>query len=125
MTPEAIAAYARASALTAPKPGRGAVDWTNGVITPSPAGSGAGIPSVSAGGLDALIRSSQEKNAARRRGPTLPSLVQPGLTTRNAQISASGPALPITPSHHTGLADWMMKTLDKYGALKVSGSGVG
>ena len=49
MTPEAIAAYARASALTAPKPGRGAVDWTNGVITPSPAGSGAGIPSVSQG----------------------------------------------------------------------------
>lgn len=125
ITPEAMAAYARASALTAPKPGHGSVDWASSVITPPPAGSGADIQSVSGRGLDALIRSSQEKNAARRRGPALPSLVQPGLKTRGVQTRAREQALPVNPSQHTGLADWMMKTLDKYGTMKVSGSGVG
>jgi hypothetical protein len=125
MTPEAMAAYARASALTAPTPGKGSVDWTSGVITQPAAESGAGMQAVSGGGLDALIRSSQAKTATRRRGPALPSLVQPGLKTRGAQAPASEPALPVDPSQRAGLADWMMKALDKYGTMKVSGSGVG
>lgn len=125
MTPEAMAAYARASALTAPTPGSGSVDWTSGVITQPAAESGTGMQAVSGGGLDALIRSSQEKTATRRRGPALPSLVQPGLKTRGAQAPASEQALPVDPSQRAGLADWMMKALDKYGTMKVSGSGVG
>ncbi|WP_193172334.1 hypothetical protein [Nisaea nitritireducens] len=125
MTPEAMAAYARASALTAPTPGSGSVDWTSGVITQPAAEASPGIQSVSGGGLDALIRSSQAKTATRRRGPALPMLVQPGLKTRGAQAPASEPALPIDPSQRAGLADWMMKALDKYGTMKVSGSGVG
>ena len=125
MTPEAMAAYARASARTAPTPGHGSVDWTSGVITQPAAESGTGMQAVSGGGLDALIRSSQAKTATRRRGPALPSLVQPGLKTRGAQAPASEPALPVDPSQRAGLADWMMKALDKYGTMKVSGSGVG
>lgn len=125
MTPEAMAAYARASALSAPTPGSGSVDWTSGVITQPAAEANPGIQSVSGGGLDALIRSSQAKTATRRRGPALPSLVQPGLKTRGAQAPASEPALPIDPAQRAGLADWMMKALDKYGTMKVSGSGVG
>ena len=125
MTPEAMVAYARASALTAPTPGSGSVDWTSGVITQPAAESVTGMQAVSGGGLDALIRSSQEKTATRRRGPALPSLVQPGLKTRGAQAPASEQALPVDPSQRAGLADWMMKALDKYGTMKVSGSGVG
>ncbi|MEP3115256.1 hypothetical protein [Nisaea sp.] len=125
MTPEAMAAYARASALTAPTPGNGSVDWAGGVITQPAAKSGTGIQSVSGGGLDELIRSSQAKTATRRRGPALPSLVEPGLKTRGAKAPASEPAPPIDPSQRAGLADWMMKALDKYGTMKVSGSGVG
>lgn len=126
MTPEAMAAYARASALTAPTPGQGSVDWTSSVITQPAAESNPGLQSVAGGGLDALIRNSQAKTATRRRGPALPSLVQqPGLKTRGAEAPASEPALPVDPSQRDGLADWMMKALDKYGTMKVSGSGVG
>ena len=126
MTPEAMAAYAKASALTAPTPGSGSVDWTSGVITQPAAESAPGMQSVAGGGLDALIRDSQAKTATRRRGPSLPSLVQPGLKTRGAQAPASEPALPpVSPAQRAGLADWMMKALDKYGTMKVSGSGVG
>ena len=123
MTPEAMAAYARASALTVPTPGHGSVDWTSGVITPSAAESDPALPSVSGGGLDALIRQSQAKTATRRRGTALPSLVQPGLKTRGAQAAASQQALPIDPSQRVGLADWMMKALDKYESMKVSSTG--
>jgi len=125
MTPEAMAAYARASALSAPTSGSGSVDWTSGVITQPAGESGTGLQSVAGGGLDALIRESQAKTATRRRGPALPSLVQPGLKTRGAQAPASEPPLPIDPAQRAGLADWMMKALDKYGTMKVSGSGVG
>ncbi|MEQ8334894.1 hypothetical protein [Nisaea sp.] len=123
MTPEAMAAYARASALTVPTPGHGSVDWTSGVITQPAAESDPALPSVSGGGLDALIRQSQAKTATRRRGTALPSLVQPGLKTRGAQAAASQQVLPIDPSQRVGLADWMMKALDKYETMKVSGTG--
>lgn len=132
LPPEAVAAYARASVLTNPTSGTKSVDWASGVVTPKsesmPGIPGAGIPgaaalpgmqSVNGGGLDALIRQSQAKVATRKRGPTLPSLVQPSPMNKGTTAGNTGGTTQTSAVSNSGLADWMMKALDKYDTMKV------
>lgn len=117
-SPQALAAYAQASALGVPGRSNGPVDWASGVITPKQE-SGPSLQSVSGRGLDDLIRESQAKTATRKRGPSLPSLTEPGLKNRSAapvETASAGPLNP--PTNRAGLADWMMKALDKYETMK-------
>ncbi|MBO6561679.1 MAG: hypothetical protein JJ959_14145 [Nisaea sp.] len=117
-SPQALAAYAQASALGVPGRSNGPVDWSSGVITPKQE-SGPSLQSVTGRGLDDLIRESQAKTATRKRGPSLPSLTEPGLKNRGAapvETASANPANP--PANRAGLADWMMKALDKYETMK-------
>ncbi|UUX47956.1 hypothetical protein NUH88_11045 [Nisaea acidiphila] len=123
-SPQALAAYAQASALGTPGRAGGAVDWTSGVITQKQE-SGPSLQSVSGSGLDALIRESQAKAATRKRGPSLPSLTQPGLKNRGAGQTETASVAPAPPANRAGLADWMMKALDKYETMKVPGQQTG
>lgn len=120
-SPQAVAAYAEASALGLPGRGAGPVNWTEGVISQQKSADPS-LQSVPGRGLDALIRDSQAKVATRKRGPTLPSLVQPGLTGRTAPQPEAGATTALAmPAGRAGLADWMMKALDKYESMKAPG----
>ncbi|WP_420402918.1 hypothetical protein [Nisaea sp.] len=124
-SPQALAAYAQASALGMPGRSNGPVDWSSGVVTPKQE-SGPSLQSVTGRGLDALIRESQAKTATRKRGPSLPSLTEPGLKNRSAgrvETASSGQLSP--PANRGGLADWMMKALDKYETMKAPGQQTG
>lgn len=118
LTPDAVAAYAKASVLTNPSSGSQNVDWASGVVTPK-SDSTPGMQTVSGGGLDALIRESRAKVASRKRGPSLPSLTSPGLKTRGATAQSSAQTTATDSTNRAGLADWMMNALDKYETMKV------
>ena len=99
MTPEAMAAYAKASALTAPTPGSGSVDWTSGVITQPAAESAPEDPSLRNSRharLFDLFRSEtlpdEEDSAGRRADGLTPE------ETRRIQARAIASLNPETPS---------------------------
>lgn len=124
-SPQALAAYAQASTLGIPGRSNGPVDWAGGIITPKQE-SGPSLQSVTGRGLDALIRESQAKTATRKRGPSLPSLTEPGLKNRSAAKVETASANPLNPPvNRAGLADWMMKALDKYETMKAAGQQTG
>jgi len=124
-SPQALAAYAQASTLGVPGRSNGPVDWAGGMLTPKQE-SGPSLQSVTGRGLDALIRESQAKTATRKRGPSLPSLTEPGLRSRSAARVETAPAEPLSPpANRAGLADWMMKALDKYETMKAPGQQTG